>query len=256
MGQAVLDSLSAHIAVLSADGVIEQVNLAWWDFAVANGLGDGLVGTSYLSVCDEAHGDNGDEGRLAAKGIRDVIAGEKDFFSLEYPCHSPDEQRWFQLRVTRFGGGGPVRIVVAHENITERKLAEDALRRSHDKLEAYVQERTRRLRAVNEALAKEVEERKRAEISLQRALGKIAKLEDRLAKENVYLREEIKQEHNFEKMVGESEELRYVFYRIEQIASTDTTVLILGETGTGKELVARAIHNAGARRDRALLTHF
>jgi transcriptional regulator with GAF, ATPase, and Fis domain len=253
MGQTIVDSLSSHIAVLSPDGVIEQVNRAWRDFAAHNGLSDDLVGTNYLSVCDAALGENSGEARLAAKGIREVILRKRDLFSLEYPCHSPNEQRWFDLRVTRFQGEGPERIVVSHENITARKLAEDALRLSHDKLEAYVQERTCQLRTVNDALAREVEERKRAEISLQRALAEITRLEDRLARENVYLREEIQQEHNFEEMVGESEELKYVFYRIEQIAPTDTTVLILGETGTGKELVARAIHNAGKRRERPLV---
>jgi formate hydrogenlyase transcriptional activator len=253
MGQAVLNSLSAHIAVLSPQGVILQVNRAWRDHAAATGLGSDLVGTNYLSVCDSASGENSSEGRPVAKGIRDVISGEKDFFSLEYPCHSPEAQRWFQLRVTRFRENGLVRIVVAHEDITERKLAEEDLKRSHDKLEAYVQERTCQLRTINEALAKEVEERKQAEISLQRALAEIARLENRRAKENLYLREEIQQEHNFEEMVGESEELQYVFYKIEQIAPTDTAVLILGETGTGKELVARAIHNASGRRERSLV---
>ncbi|MBV9470247.1 MAG: PAS domain S-box protein, partial [Abitibacteriaceae bacterium] len=66
-------------------------------------------------------------------GIRAVMAGGQELFSLEYPCHSTHEERWFELRVTRFTGNGPLHVVVAHENITERKQAEAALRESNEK---------------------------------------------------------------------------------------------------------------------------
>jgi PAS domain-containing protein len=61
-------------------------------------------------------------------GIRGVLAGEAESFMLEYPCHSPTEERWFNGRVTRLPDDGPRRVVVAHENITERKRAEAVLR--------------------------------------------------------------------------------------------------------------------------------
>jgi formate hydrogenlyase transcriptional activator len=82
----------------------------------------------------------------------------------------------------------------------------------------------------------------------------IAGLKARLEQENVYLREEIRTEHNFEEIVGSSKPLVTVLHAVEQVAPTDSTVLIYGETGTGKELVARAIHNRSARRERALVT--
>ena len=81
----------------------------------------------------------------------------------------------------------------------------------------------------------------------------IAALETRLKKENVYLQEEIRTEHNFEEIVGNSPALLAVLRKVEQVAPTDSTVLICGETGTGKELIARAIHNRSARKDRPLV---
>jgi formate hydrogenlyase transcriptional activator len=79
-------------------------------------------------------------------------------------------------------------------------------------------------------------------------------LKSRLEQENVYLREEIRTEHNFEEIVGNSPALLAVLRTVEQVAPTDSTVLIHGETGTGKELIARAIHNRSARKDRALVS--
>jgi len=81
----------------------------------------------------------------------------------------------------------------------------------------------------------------------------VARLRDRLAAENTYLQEEIRSEHNFTEVVGNSPALRAVLRTIEQVAPTDATALILGETGTGKELVARAIHDRSPRRDRPLV---
>src|SRR5271156_4346131 len=82
----------------------------------------------------------------------------------------------------------------------------------------------------------------------------IASLKARLEKENVYLREELRAEHNFEEIVGNSPALLKVLHAVEQVAPTDSTVLIYGETGTGKELVARAIHNRSSRNGRALVS--
>jgi len=75
----------------------------------------------------------------------------------------------------------------------------------------------------------------------------------RLSQHNAYLREEVESQHNFEEMVGESGALRAVLAKVKQVASTDSTVLVLGETGTGKELIARALHSASRRRDRPLI---
>jgi formate hydrogenlyase transcriptional activator len=85
------------------------------------------------------------------------------------------------------------------------------------------------------------------------AYEEVQSLRDRLARENVYLQEEIRREHPFEELVGSSPAFLTTLRKVEQVASTDTTVLVLGETGTGKELIARAIHNRSARRDRPLV---
>ncbi len=95
--------------------------------------------------------------------------------------------------------------------------------------------------------------RKQAELNLTKALSEIRVLKNQLEAERTYLQEEIKSEYNHENIIGQSDELKYVLYKVEQIARTNSTVLLLGETGTGKELVARAIHSLSLRKDRALL---
>jgi formate hydrogenlyase transcriptional activator len=92
----------------------------------------------------------------------------------------------------------------------------------------------------------DVTERKLAEEEIKR-------LKDRLQAENVYLREEVSRAHGFGRIIGRSEAMRRVLKQAEQVAPTDTTVLICGETGTGKELIARAIHAVSKRKDRPLI---
>jgi PAS domain S-box-containing protein len=103
------------------------------------------------------------------------------------------------------------------------------------------------------ALVSDITKRKRAEEALKSALTEVQELKNRLQAENVYLQEEIRGEHNFAEMIGGSPALLAVLRTVEQVAPTDSTVLITGETGTGKELVARAIHGRSARRDRPLV---
>jgi len=85
------------------------------------------------------------------------------------------------------------------------------------------------------------------------AFQEIATLKDKLAAEKVYLEEEIRTSYNFEEIVGQSAALRRVLHRVETVAPTDSTVLIQGETGTGKELIARAIHDLSRRRERTFV---
>jgi PAS domain S-box-containing protein len=123
--QSTLDALSSHIAILDEHGTIVEVNAAWDRFARENRfVGSHGVGDNYLQVCHSATGHFAEEATAVASGIQAVMAGRENEFHLEYPCHSPLEKRWFMVRATRFAGDGPVRIVVAHENITERKLSE------------------------------------------------------------------------------------------------------------------------------------
>jgi transcriptional regulator with GAF, ATPase, and Fis domain len=95
--------------------------------------------------------------------------------------------------------------------------------------------------------------RQKAERELQSALEQVQSLQRKLEAENVYLQEEIRNEHNFDEMVGSSPALLDVLSKIERIAATDSTVLIQGETGTGKELVARALHSRSRRKTRPLV---
>ena len=124
-----IDALSSHIAVLDEDGIILAVNAAWRRFADANGFAgsDYGIGSNYVDACQPTSGESSDC-LTAVAGLRDVLHGRKDQFQLEYPCHSPAGNRWFVLRVTRVTAPGPARLVVAHENITERREAEEALR--------------------------------------------------------------------------------------------------------------------------------
>jgi len=124
-----LNSLSAHVAILDESGAVVFVNKAWREFAVANGADSNVAeGANYLDVCDSATGAEAEQAAAFAEGLRSVLSGRQEEFALEYPCHSPTEQRWFVGRVTRFLAGGPPRAVVAHENVTKRKRAEEELR--------------------------------------------------------------------------------------------------------------------------------
>jgi PAS domain S-box-containing protein len=120
--QATLDSLTAHLAVLDEHGEIVAVNESWRAFAHSEGGGSDYVGRNYIEVC-EAAGDP--QATAVAQGLRELLAGDRDTFKLEYPCHSPSVQRWFLMSATRHAGSGPVRLVVLHADITERHEAQE-----------------------------------------------------------------------------------------------------------------------------------
>ena len=127
--QQTLDSLSAHIAILDESGEIVAVNRVWRAFAEANGGEPGRVseGANYLRACESATGRNTEDAAAFAEGIRAVLSGRRESFEMEYPCHSPTERRWFIGRVTPYFCNDKSWAVVAHENTTERRIAEEAL---------------------------------------------------------------------------------------------------------------------------------
>jgi PAS domain S-box-containing protein len=137
---------------------------------------------------------------------------------------------------------------------TVRKELEEKLKKAHDDLEFIVAERTGELVKANEQLTKEIEERKRSEASLQDAYAEIKLLQDRLQAENSYLQQEAARVYNFGEIIGQSSAISYVFFRVEQVAPMDATVLLLGETGTGKGVIARTIHSHSARKERPMIT--
>jgi len=99
----------------------------------------------------------------------------------------------------------------------------------------------------------DITERKKAEQQLRDALTEVEALRNQLEADCTYLGEEIKLMHDYGNIIGESEVFKYVLFSLEQIAPTDTTVLILGESGTGKELIARALHSRSRRKERPLI---
>ncbi len=122
-------------------------------------------------------------------------------------------------------------------------------------LESTVRERTAELARSNAELLQEIEEHKKAEASLQASLEKIQELSVRVKEENVNLQQALLRGDDYHPdIVGQSNAIEYVFFRVDQVAPQDTTVLLLGETGTGKGLVAREIHRRSSRRDRPMIT--
>ncbi len=153
--------------------------------------------------------------------LEDILPQNTAFhdFEVEHDFESIG-RKIMRLNARRIFGndGWPQSILLAIEDVTDREYY-----KKH--LEHLVEERT-------------------AEIST---------LKDQLEAERAYLQEEIKLVYNHENIVGKSDAINYVFFKVEQIADTDTNVLILGETGTGKELAARAVHGTSPRKDRALV---
>ncbi len=145
-------------------------------------------------------------------------------FTMEYRMRRADAvYRWLIDHGTpRFSASGEfLGYIGSCLDITDRKESEAALVHAHDALET--------------------------------AYAEVNRLKIQLEEENVYLQEEIKLQHNFGEIVGHSDSLKHVLFKIEQVAPTDSTVLIMGETGTGKELVAHAIHTASLRSDRPMV---
>jgi diguanylate cyclase (GGDEF)-like protein/PAS domain S-box-containing protein len=127
--QVILDSMPAQIAVLDRAGVIVAVNVAWQRFAIENGgpSGDTLIGLCYLDICRSVPDDFLKEAAQARNGILAVLEGRLPSFSLDYPCHSPTEQRWFTMVATPLAGEGDG-VVITHTDITARRLGEEQLR--------------------------------------------------------------------------------------------------------------------------------
>ncbi|MEK6699385.1 MAG: sigma 54-interacting transcriptional regulator [Nitrospirota bacterium] len=150
------------------------------------------------------------------------------------------------------GKAGYIRTTII--DTTERRRAEDALQKAYGELDLKVKERTGELIRVNERLSQEIEERKGTEGSLRSAYAENKQLKDRFHAENIYLHNVIDREFNFGEIIGRSNALEYVFFKVEQVAPQDATVLLLGETGTGKGVVARAIHSRSSRKDRPMIT--
>ncbi|MBP1910722.1 PAS domain S-box protein [Methanolobus bombayensis] len=139
LSQSTLDSLDANICVLNENGDIIKTNRSWDNFAIENSadLDKVGIGTNYIEASKNAIGEGSDIGMKFAIAIEKVILGEYSRFEIEYPCHSPEEERWFIGRIYPFEDSDsfPQKVVISHINITQRKAAEKALQEYTDDLE-------------------------------------------------------------------------------------------------------------------------
>ncbi|MFO0660229.1 MAG: PAS domain S-box protein [Polyangiaceae bacterium] len=158
-----LDALSAHIAIIDGSGKIIAVNRAWRQFAQNNegSLANVCEGVNYLNVCAQATDTAQADAQKIADGIREIVMGSRNELVMEYPCHSPTEQRWYMARITKFSTpthDTEPRIAIVHDDISSRYRAEEALRTSEALYRSVVesvregivvQERSGRISAVN-----------------------------------------------------------------------------------------------------------
>nr|MBP6740746.1 PAS domain-containing sensor histidine kinase [Leptospiraceae bacterium] len=140
LNSSIFNSLSAHLAVIDANGFIIAVNTAWKKFAAENGANQDFTGINYFTVC----GNISDtfEANTVKEGILSVMNGSLEEFNMEYPCHSPKEERWFLMHVTPISGIEKG-AVIAHRNITERKLLERQRELEHKEKEHLILELTK-----------------------------------------------------------------------------------------------------------------
>ncbi len=126
--QAAIDAFSPNVCILNNAGDILLVNQAWRNFYDANScapnVSDYFIGTNYFQICKQSKMTGNNEAELVLKGALQVVHGELDEFSTQYPCHSPTKKCWFNIRVTRFQNDSGY-LMLSHEDITEFKLTEE-----------------------------------------------------------------------------------------------------------------------------------
>ena len=211
-----------------ADGVYLDVNDSF--LAMSGYTGQDVIGHSSLALGIWTNRTKRDEfmGQLVEKGS---LSNVETIF-----CTKNGSQRILLSSAERVEIAGQDCVLVSSSDITERMAAQQALRDSEA-----------RYRQMAEAAAQANEE-------LMVAHEEVRRLKDQLEEENIYLQEEVRLAKNLGEMIGDSDAIKYVMFKVSHVAITDSTVLITGETGTGKELVARAIHSASRRSDRPLIT--
>ena len=145
MQTTILNALPAQIALIDEESTIVAVNENWCRVSGSNDLASGGldIGRNYIEICESAAGSQSEDATLVASGIREVLDGRQPEFSIEYPCHSPTEERWFRLMVTPLQPGRKAGAVVMHVDVTERIKAEATVRESEERfrqLAEHIQE--------------------------------------------------------------------------------------------------------------------
>ncbi len=156
MGETI-DAMQENIAVVDDAGLISYVNRSWKQFAAANGANVSSlsvnVGADYLGVCRRSAQRGCQAAQDVGNALQAALKGQLEpGFSLEYPCHSPSEQRWFAVQISSFGDDQRRFAVVCHKNVTQRHLAEEGVRKLNAVLEERVHERTIELADSNQAM--------------------------------------------------------------------------------------------------------
>jgi len=123
---AILNTLPASIALLDHEGNILKVNDEWIQFGKENGLDDSYehLGKDYIEISEKSIGIDEKDGKRMANGLKEILSGTREYFSMEYPCHSLTEKRWYKAEVRPFNSHYLMGAVVMHINITDRKMAE------------------------------------------------------------------------------------------------------------------------------------
>src|SRR5262245_21612334 len=227
--QTVFNSILTPIVVLDCNGVITYANKSYEKFIkdTADAGKRVAISAEYLELFRGTDHEDAHLAQRAIAGIQDVLARRLPSFSFEYPVITPEGRQRYLINVDSVAcevGG----VVISHLYLDQEKPGDEALKEIEAKFHSN-------------------------EEALQQALLEVERLKDQLQAENLYLREEVRLAREFGEIIGESEPFKLALSQAEQVAPTDATVLITGETGTGKELLARAIHNLSARKERSLV---
>jgi DNA-binding CsgD family transcriptional regulator len=161
----VIDSMSAHVAILDEQGQIIETNRAWQEYGEQNGMlkSANSIGINYLDVCERAAAAPGDDATRVAAGIRSVLGGEVSEFLTQYPCHSPDQRRWYAVRAVPYRDKKLKRVIVTHENITPIMEVQEALKEKESELTAEREKLEETNIALRVLLRQREEDRKRIE---------------------------------------------------------------------------------------------
>jgi PAS domain S-box-containing protein len=239
----------APVAYFTFDlrGVIQNVNKSGAELLAIDGVGIGLPFSAFIVDAD---------GRDAFLNHLNLVLEQnimlKSALKLKGAGGTEINVMLQSVAITRSNDDGFILTSIIDTSV--RKQFEEKLQKAHDNLERIVLERTEDLLTTNLLLTQEIEERKKAEAALLDTNAEIISLKNRLLAENIYLQQEVGSKYNYGEIIGESIPLSRVFLQIEQVAPMNATVLLLGETGTGKGVVARAIHGSSTRKGRPLLT--